>query len=503
MKNIKLILLAMVFVLLSNTNLFSQSATINIIDQPDDMIGCYNETGRVIGVVAENVNSLNELNFQWFKDGVPLQEGVGTPFATNEAGLSFGPLSFSQSGIYTCAIWDETETINEAVYSRPTTVYVITKPNITRQPMTVMANTGETVYMDVEATLYGELPPSYHTRVQWYAGNTALEDNEDFSGTDQSYITVRNAEKYYNAEIWCQLEGYCGVVNSATVTITPSPGVEITSDLTGDVEVCEGESATLTVEAQATNGGDDSNLMYQWYAGGSMLVDGADVQGAMTNTLVWNVASGTTTNIYCEVTYGNTNEMASSMMVNAIGNTAPVFTMEPADQEVDEGMDLILEAMASGENVSYTWYMESSTMSVGTGSSLTISAVTEDDGGSYYVVASGDCGDVTSSSASITVKTSGISMSVDNAEKFNFDISPNPVESNSVVRFNLPTAQNVRLVLNSATGMEIAEITNNYLPQGSNQFEINANQFNLSNGVYYLTLVTENGIATKKLLYIK
>jgi len=504
MKNLKLILAILVVAFAANSKMIAQSSTISILDQPVDLIGCYDEVNRVLGVVAFNENTTNELSFQWFKDGEAMVAGVHTPFETNEAGLSFGNLRFEHSGVYTCAIWDaNVETIAVARYSDPVTVYVISKPNITRQPMSVMANAGETVYMDVEATLYGELPPSYQTKAQWYNGNTPLVDGVDFEGTKSSYLTVNNAEKYYNAQVWCQVEGYCGTVNSATVTITPMPGVQWDQDVMGATSVCAGTTNTFTVMASATNGGDNANIMYQWYVGSTMLTDGATISGAMTNTLVWTVASGTTSDINCVVKYGQNGQTLNSSMVSVVGNDAPMFSSTLTDMEIEEGDDLVLMATASGTDNTYNWYMESSTMSIGTGSSLTITATTADDSGLYYCVAMNDCGMDQTNSASITVKEAGIVMSVDNADKFNFNVSPNPVQNNSNVTFNLLTAQNVRLVLNNATGLEVAELANGYLPRGNASFEINANALNLTSGVYYLTLVTENGIATKKLMFIK
>ncbi len=505
MKNLKLILAIIVVAFAANSKMMAiPSSTISILEQPKDIIGCYDEVNRVLGVVAFNENTTNQLSFQWFKDGVQMVAGVHTPFEVNEAGLSFGNLRFEHSGIYTCAIWDaNVEAMADARYSNPVTVYVISKPNITRQPMSVMANAGETVYMDLEATLYGELPPSYRTKAQWYSGNTAIVDGEDFEGAKSSYLTVHNAEKYYNAQIWCKVEGYCGSVNSSTVTITPTPGVQLDQDVMGATSLCAGESNTFTVMASATNGGDNSNLMYQWYAGSSKLANGADVSGATTNTLVWTVASGTTSDINCMVTYGTNGPSVTSSKVSVVGNDAPSFSSTITDMVVEEGDDIVLAATATGTSVTYSWYMESSTMSIGSGSSLTITNSTTDDSGLYYCVAMNPCGMDQSNSASITVKDAGIVMSVDNADKFNFNVSPNPIQNNSNVTFNLLTAQNVRLVLNNATGLEVAELANGYLPRGNSTFEINANSLNLTSGVYYLTLVTENGIATKKLMFIK
>lgn len=526
MKNLKLILAIMFVGLVTNMSLLSQtSATISFLNQPTDMIGCYNEMNRVIGVVAANENTTNTLSFQWFKDGKALTSGVESPFESNQAGYGFGPLQHSQAGVYECLVWDNQvlidnffpadfvqmmiewglslEDINMNIswlgsqVSRKTTVQVVNTPNITRQPMSVQANTGETIYMDVEATLYGELPPSYKTMVQWYNGTNMIVDNADFEGAQSSYLTVRNAEKYYNANIWCKLTGYCGSVNSATVSITPNPGVNITTDLTGDVTTCVGETTTFTIAATATNGGNNANLMYQWYTAG------AAVAGATMNTYEFTATAGVTSDIYCKVTYGNGGNSKLSTKVSVTGNEAPMFSATISDQEVDEGDDLVLVATATGSSNTYAWYMASSTVSIGSGSSLTLTAVDEADSGLYYCVATNACGSDQSNSASITVKSSGIVMSVDNATKFELNVSPNPSQGLSNVTFNLATAQNVTVVLSNATGLEIATLANGYLPKGFNSFEVNAHKFNLSSGVYYITMITEDGIATRKLVYVK
>ena len=526
MKNLKLILAIMFLGFATNITLLSQtSATITFLNQPTDLIGCYNEDNLVIGVVAANENTTNTLSFQWFKDGKAMTSGVDSPYETNQAGFSFGPLQHSQAGIYQCLVWDNQVLVDNgllasdmqdwiymgldlntlynmvsmygAVITRNTTVHVINTPNITRQPMSVSAEAGQTVYMDVEATLYGQLPPSYKTMVQWYNGNTPIVDNTDFEGSQSSYLTVRNADKYYNANIWCKLTGYCGSVNSATVTINPTPGVQIDQDLAGDVTTCVGETSTFTVLASATNGGSNANLTYQWYAAGAALTN------ETTNTLVFTATAGVTSDIYCDVTYSTNGKKVSSAKVSVTGNEAPAFSSAIADQELEEGDDLVLEATATGSSVTYTWFMESSTMSIGEGSSLTLTSVDESDSGLYYCVATNPCGSVQSNSASITVKSSGIVASVDNAVKFDMNVTPNPAQGNAQFTFNLDVAQNVKVILSNETGLEVATLANGFLPKGLNTLDINSNRYNLSNGVYFITLISENGIATQKLVYIK
>src|SRR5207237_5104396 len=74
----------------------------------------------------------------------------------------------------------------------------------------------------------------------------------------------------------------------------------------------------------------------------------------------------------------------------------------PSNQTVCAGASVNFNVSASGTGLAYQWYKGSSALAGKTSSSLTLSSVTPGSAGSYSVVVSGTCGNVTNS-ASLTV----------------------------------------------------------------------------------------------------
>lgn len=83
---------------------------------------------------------------------------------------------------------------------------------------------------------------------------------------------------------------------------------------------------------------------------------------------------------------------------------APVITTQPQSTTVKITKDATISVTATGADpLSYQWYFDGVAISDETESSLTISGVTIDDEGEYYVVISNSLGEVTSDTVSLTV----------------------------------------------------------------------------------------------------
>src|SRR5690606_29298955 len=79
---------------------------------------------------------------------------------------------------------------------------------------------------------------------------------------------------------------------------------------------------------------------------------------------------------------------------------------------------------------------------------------------------------------------------------------PNPFNPSTSIQFNLPTSSLVTLKVYDVTGKEVATLVNSQrLAAGSFQYDFNAS--NLSSGMYFYTLSTENFRETKKMMLIK
>lgn len=78
---------------------------------------------------------------------------------------------------------------------------------------------------------------------------------------------------------------------------------------------------------------------------------------------------------------------------------------------------------------------------------------------------------------------------------------PNPFNPTTTIRFSIPEAGIVSLSIYNLLGERVAEVLNHEFVTGSYEFTYNAS--NLSSGVYFYTIKTENFTATKKMLLMK
>ncbi len=85
--------------------------------------------------------------------------------------------------------------------------------------------------------------------------------------------------------------------------------------------------------------------------------------------------------------------------------TAPSITTQPKSQTVNEGSSVTFSVTATGSDLKYQWKKNGTAISGATKSSYTISSAKSSDEGSYTVTVSNSAGNVTSSAATLTVKT--------------------------------------------------------------------------------------------------
>lgn len=498
MKNLFQIILT---VIILSGSVFAQSATVTIIREPIDVIGCEGEENRITGVLASSGSPTINLEYQWMKDGEDLVAGQLFELV-NESGLLFEELMHEHSGIYTCDVWAETETRGEAIRTEPTVVYVQTPPEILVQPQTVYVNEGETAVMSVDAHVYGELPPDYEIDVQWYLGNTPLENNDRIAGAQTNVIKVSDITSAdFGAQVWCTVGGYCGMSSSATVSIMEAPNVSFTQDVTfSSSTYCAGDDAMAMVEAVASNG---DPISYQWYLAGAKLSDGTNIMGSNSATLTWRVEGGTTYDLSCEARL-NEEFFAMSMGSTTTNETAMV-TDQPMSVDAKVGESATFSVGFTGTDpVTVAWFNTSDTMTeIGNDPDLVLTNLTTGMEGEYYAVVTNDCGFDISESATLTVTQGGaINLSVDD-NKFQLSNSPNPFDSQTTIEFNLVAPEQVRLILNDAFGNQIAELENGLLSAGTKTYPINADALRLSSGSYFYTLIVGNETITKQLVLVR
>lgn len=99
-----------------------------------------------------------------------------------------------------------------------------------------------------------------------------------------------------------------------------------------------------------------------------------------------------------------------------------------------------------------------------------------------------------------------IVVSEDDNQLKDFDYSleqnyPNPFNPNTMIRFTLPSASNVKLIVSDVLGNEVEKIVDEYLPAGKHTKIFDGSK--LASGIYIYTLITDNFRMSKKMILMK
>ena len=197
-----------------------------------------------------------------------------------------------------------------------------------------------------------------------------------------------------------------GIYNNQANTCrsTPSQGPSIVTQ-PKPVAICAGQTATLTVTAQAAQA--QSPLSYQWFIGKSS-DQTQKIQGATGSSL--QISPASTTDYW--VLVSNSQGQVASTTATVTVNQPAAITAQPQPVTVEAGQPATLTVGATGTSLSYQWYAgqagdTSHPVSGGTGPSV---AVTPRVKTSYWVRVKNDCNSVDSGTAEVTVFCTGPSI---------------------------------------------------------------------------------------------
>ncbi len=288
--------------------------------------------------------------------------------------------TYTTAGTYTVSLTasnaggSDTKTITNYVTVNATTA-------ITTQPTGTTACVGDNVTFTVVAT-------GSNLSYQWKKGTTNV-------GTDNASYTITGVASADAADYTCVVSGDCGNVTSNAATLIVNPTTAITTQPTGTT-ACVGDNVTFTVVATG------SNLSYQWKKGTTNV--GTD----NASYTITGVASADAADYTCVVSgdCGNVTSNAATLTVNP----TTVITSQPTGTTACVGDNVTFTVVATGSNLSYQW--KKGTTNVGTNNaSYTITGVVSADAADYTCLVSGDCGNVTSNTATLTVNPTAVAPS--------------------------------------------------------------------------------------------
>ncbi|MFI5148840.1 MAG: ice-binding family protein [Bacteroidia bacterium] len=203
-----------------------------------------------------------------------------------------------------------------------------------------------------------------------------------------------------------------GAINLTSFVVKMPPGCPNAPSITaqpGNQTICSGASASFTVTS-AGNG-----LTYQWRKGSVNLVNGGNISGVTTQTLVINPATiSDTSSFYNVIISGSYAPVDTSGFAYLKVNPATAITTQPSNQSTCSGSSVSFVVAATGGTLMYQWRIGTVNLSNGgnisgaTTATLTINPATAADAAANYnVVVTGSCLPVvTSINAILTINAS-------------------------------------------------------------------------------------------------
>ena len=254
-----------------------------------------------------------------------------------------------------------------------------TPPAITTQPQGKTICTGGSVTFSVEAR--GTTPLSY----QWNKDGTAIP-----GATSASYA-IESASASDAGSYTVTVRNSAGNVSSGPATLTVNVPPTISAHPSAQT-ACAGSSVLMSVSATGT-----PPLSYQWRK------DDAAIAGATTAILTLPAVTSADAGAYTVVVTNACGSVTSEAALLAVAE-APTIVVQPASQEAEAGTEVTLAVVASGEGpLLYQWRKDGADIPGATGPTFTLATATADDGGTYTVVVSSECGSVTSEPAQLSV----------------------------------------------------------------------------------------------------
>lgn len=463
-----------------------------IIDITKSQAYCKNET-TLITVVADG----SDLKYQWKKDGVDI---IG---ATQNL-LELKNMDYDVSADYTCLVWGHDVCPSEL--TEHIEVYVARVTEVVKQPVSVTMLPGGRVEFSAEAHIH-PIKATNKINVQWYKDGVALVDNDRIAGSKSTYLTIRNVNTSdVSSHYYIVFNGLCqtAAVESNHVSLTLADLAFVKYSL--DTNICENSPLELNAEAQTTL---NDQIAYQWYKDGNMLADNSIYSGTETSKLSIGAAIPSVAGKYyavAKLVNANFSLKGNDIIVGI--NKIPAITVQPeANIAVTQDAELKISVVANGAApLTYQWYKDGAAIQNATLDTYTVDKASLADTGTYKVIVKNDCGEVSSNEAYVLLvvkQYTSVNDDVLPGAYMLMPVTPNPASTTATVAMWVPEQTNVRLSISDITGRELVELFNGTANIGRQEFKIDVDKLNLTNGVYILNMSSSKVQLNEKIIISK
>ena len=330
------------------------------------------------------------LSYQWRKNGANISGATAASYTTAASTTADNGAQF------TVVVSNVAGNVTSNAATLTVTAAPVA-PSITTQPANRTVVAGQTATFSVTAA--GTSPLSY----QW------RKNGANISGaTASSYTTPATTTADNGAQFSIVVTNSIGNVTSGAATLTVNTAASITGQPVSQTGVA-GQTATFSVTATGT-----APLSYQWRK------NGANISGATaasyTTAVTTTADNGAQFTVVVSNSVSSVTSNAATLTVTA-APVAPSITTQPANRTVVAGQTAAFSVTATGSApLSYQWRKNGANVSGATASSYTTPATTTaDNGAQFTVVVSNSVGNITSSTASLTVNAATFLLSANPA----------------------------------------------------------------------------------------
>lgn len=360
----------------SNAAVLTVNVPVQITTQPLSLTTICQDASTSIALTASGTVT----SYRWKMNGNYLNNG-GSISGVTTNNLIVSNALLTDAGFYSCEILGACNIVN----SQSAQLEVNRTTRITRQPAGATLCAGDNVQFMVMAE--GTEPLTY----QW------MLNNVNVPGANSSTLSINNITSADAGAYTCLVAGAstCGTATSNPANLIVNPAVNITTQPV-NVTVCKDNTAIFSLNATGTN------LTYRWKYNEAYITDNGRITGATTNELNIAFATNADEGIYkCEI-FSNCGTRESSSAVLAVTDSTKIAT-QPLSQTLLQGTTATFNVTATGEGLTYQWQKDNVDIIGATSASYSIAGVQPADIGSYRSVVSGNCGEVTSNIAILTV----------------------------------------------------------------------------------------------------
>ncbi len=321
--------------------------------------------------LSVQVTGTAPLQFQWFRNGTPLQNGTASTFQIASA-------QATDAGNYAVNVANAAGSVS----STPVFITVLTPPVITQQPQSKSAVSGSPASFTVTSS--GSTPLSY----QW------LKNGLSLPGQTAATLNIASTQLSDAGNYSVSISNAAGTTTSsiASLTVTAAPTSPSISNQPIGQAIASGTAINLSVTATGT-----APLLYQWFRNGIPLAN------AQSATLQIPNAQATDSGSY-SVSISNTAGSLVSAGAVVTVLEVPQIVVQPQSKSLTTDSPLSLAVTASGSPpLSYQWFKNAALLSGATGAILDLGAADAGESGNYYVRVSNGIGSTNSAVAVVTV----------------------------------------------------------------------------------------------------